>query len=302
MPPAPKDGVDLHIHSSCSDGALTPAQLCIMARGKGLRHIALCDHDTLGGLKAMQEAVQRTNSLLEANPPDTETTTKPMDFIPAVEMSTGRGGYTHILGYGVPLGPSALSQALEVALQRRRERFRQMLRCLEKLGISIPRELLPTFECQAPGRAHLARALVQMGRVSTVPQAFGQYLEEGKPAYVPYNHMPPLEAVGLLRQVGAVPVLAHPCRLSAEGQARLTMIDALRQGGLMGLEVYHPSASRRDIRQLDSFARSQGLLVTGGSDFHAAGDGCAAMGKLPSGWTRVKEDVEALRSSIQAGR
>lgn len=287
----PQEGVkpDLHVHSVFSDGVHDPAALCGLAEKARLTHIALCDHDTIEGLMPMKNAVDAVNRRREK-----EFGPGRLEFLPAVELSAGMDGRTHVLGYGAGLEARALHQALDEAATRRRERFQEMVERLKKLGITLPKEMLPQDKNRPVGRAHLARILVAMGVVRTIRQAFERFLGEGKPAYVPYRHLSAAEAVSLLRDAGTVPVLAHPMRMKLENEALFEMVRSLQGAGLLGLEVYHPSNSQRSIRALESFARRQELLVTGGSDFHGDPGVNAHLGKLPAGWSRCGDDVDQL--------
>jgi predicted metal-dependent phosphoesterase TrpH len=290
-PDLPPVRADLHVHSVFSDGRHTPAQLCDLAHGAGLTHVALCDHDTLSGLNPMQEAVDALGeSLVQAGE-------APMTLLPGVELSTGDTGKLHILGYGVGAGQAKLKEVLAESGKRRLERFQATLRRLRELGIQIPPELLPESLEGPLGRAHVARILVKMGAVRSMGEAFGRYLAEGRPAFVPYRHMTTLEAVDLLLKAGAVPVLAHPCRMNLSQPALFALVESFQEGGLQGLEVYHPSAPGEQIPALDAFARRRGLLVTGGSDFH--GDQRAdELGRLPGDWQTQREDVAALMARM----
>ena len=279
---------DFHVHSTFSDGLYTPQALCHMAVSSKLSHLSLCDHDTLAGLAPMAEALGEHNAA--------EKEAREIFFLPGVEVSTGIHGRIHILGYGADPSNPILRPWMDSALSRRRKRLSQMLDSLSALGIEVPAEDLPAGDTQAAGRAHIARALMKLGIVNTLDQAFGRFLGEGKPAYIPYEHTGAVEAVALLREAHCVPVLAHPARLALSGEMRLALVRSLVDAGLMGIEVFHPSASRRDIRTLESFARKQGLLITGGSDFH--GDTHARLGEVPSGWTSVQEDTFALLSAV----
>lgn len=281
--------VDLHLHSLYSDGLYSPAALCERAAQAGLTHLALCDHDTLEGLAPMGLAVEAMNAQGET----------PLTFFPGVEVSTGEGGRIHVLGYGADSESPLLTQWFEGARERRQKRFEQMLSKLTALGISVPRHLLPSPSHHGPvGRAHLARALIQMGVVTTMAQAFDRYLAEGKPIYVPYDHLSAGEAVALLRKAGCVPVLAHPARLPLATAQRPALIQSLQDQGLLGIEVFHPSASRRDVNELYALAKRQGLLVTGGSDFHGDENTAVRVGTLPAGWTTLQEDVAALQKAL----
>ncbi|MEA5014043.1 MAG: PHP domain-containing protein [Candidatus Limiplasma sp.] len=282
---------DLHVHSTHSDGRYPPRQLCGLAAGAGLTHLALCDHDTLSGLEPMERALEElAESKAGAGEP-------PLVFLPGVELSTGSTGNTHVLGYGVQTGSAELQEALLESKARRLKRFQVTLERLEELGLRIPPELLPPSSGGPLGRAHAARALMGMGAVRTMNEAFDRYLGNGRPAYVPYRRMGTREAVKLLRRVGAVPVLAHPCRIGLPQPALFALVESLQEAGLQGLEVYHPSASKEQIAALEAYARRRGLLVTGGSDFH--GDqGAGDIGKLPQGWHTQGEDVAALMACM----
>lgn len=301
VPGAPVLRVDLHTHSQYSDGLLSPVQLCALAGKTGLTHIALCDHDTLQGLRPMEAAVAAHNQA-RTESPLASTKAHSLTFFPGVELSTGAEGGIHLLGYGVQPQARGLARHMEQMAALRRQRFDAMLQQLSSLRIVIPPESLPAPGHHALGRAHLARALVRLGVVPTPSHAFDRFLARGRPAYVPYPHLSPSQAIQLLCQAGAVPVLAHPCRIPLEGPALFGLIASLQQEGLAGVEVYHPSASRRDIRALEGFARRHSLLVTGGSDYHGDTGHRATLGKLPPGWSHMPEDLAALmeRMSISA--
>ncbi len=290
--------IDLHVHSIHSDGLFSPEALCQMADQKDLTHLALCDHDTLAGLLPMARAVRGLNRLRER-----EGKPGRLVFVPGVELSCGPDGQTHLLGYGASAENPLLAAALAQAALRRKERFGEMRQKLAGLGCHVPQALLPgaeTLERGFPlGRAHLARALVQTGGARTVAEAFDRYLAEGRPAYVPYDHLSALAAANLLKRAGAVPVLAHPKRMKLELSALTGLLQSLREAGLMGLEVYHPSATRRDIRAFEPLARRLGLLVTGGSDFHGDAGSGVQMGKLPGGWLSAPRDMDRLMEYIR---
>ncbi len=286
-------GTDLHTHSTYSDGLLPPEALCALAVRKHVERLALCDHDTTDGLLPMAEAVRAQN----------ERGVK-LSLIPAVELSAGADGRTHILGYGVRAGSQPLAEAIAALRRQREARGARMVEALAGMGVQVPPELIPETRPvgMTIGRPHIARALIHMGLVSTVEQAFGRYLGEGRPAYVPLVHLTATQAVTILRQSGAVPVLAHPARLKLPPQMLEALVEALTGEGLMGVEVYHPSASRGDLRQLLAMARRRGLLITGGSDYHGDAGSRAKLGGVPAGWHSCAADVAALQAAIaQAG-
>ncbi len=283
--------IDLHVHSAYSDGLLSPEALCALALQRRIGTLSLCDHDTVDGLAPLAEAAARCNRVGLR-----------LTAIPGVELSTGEEGRTHILGYGVNPFHPALRQTLTELRRKRRLRLAETTEALRRLGIELPPGSLPDADATGTpvGRPHVARALVAAGIVVTVQQAFDRYLGEGKPAYVPLSHMTAVQAVKLLLAAGAVPVLAHPARTGLPSQTLEALVESLQAEGLLGIEVYHPSASRRDLRMLDAMARRRGLLVTGGSDFHGDRGSRAALGGLPAGWRVWQSDLEDLRSAMAA--
>ncbi len=291
----PGPGVDLHVHSVYSDGRHTPQQLCQLADDAGLAHLALCDHDTLAGIEPMAGAVESLNLRRS------QEGKAPLAFLPGLELSTGDRGTLHVLAYGADPKDACLQDFLQEAEARRQSRFQEMLAKLGALGVEIPSEELPTLSGPL-GRAHIARALQRMGVVKTIQQAFGRYLGEGRAAYVPYAHISATEAVALLKRVRLAPVLAHPCRMGLETTAMLSLIEALQDKGLVGIEVYHPSATPKQTGMLEAFARRQGLLVTGGSDFHGDEGRREALGRWPGQWENREQDVRALYAYIQKVR
>lgn len=288
--------VDLHLHSTFSDGLETPLELCARADGLGLTHIALCDHDTTDGLSELAIGAEAVRAARLQRGDGT-----PFTAFPCVELSSGWGGRTHILGYGLDADDPALRQCLREAEEDRGQRAEKMLGLLKAQGVGIPEELNSVLANPRVGRAHIARALVKTGAVSTVQQAFDRYLAEGRSAYVPRKWMSANRAVQILRDAGALIVLAHPCRLGLDDAALSALVDELSAAGLRGLEVFHPSAGRRDVRALELLARRKGLLVTGGSDYHGDRNTRVRMGRLPSGWRTMRRDVDAMLAAMRRG-
>ena len=285
--------LDLHLHSTFSDGLLTPPALCAHGAAAGLTVLALCDHDTVDGLAPMAAAVEEHNRLFPSG--------APLRFLPAIEVSSGPGGRTHVLGYGADPEDPALRAFLAATVKDRRERAGGILARLRAEGVVLSPEALARLDTPAVGRAHIARELVACGAVHTMAQAFGRYLAEGKSCYVPRKVPTALETVQMLRHAGAVPVLAHPLRLGLEEPAQYMLIRELREAGLLGVEAYHPSADRAGAARLAHFARSQGLLATGGSDFHGDANARVSMGRMPAGWTAWQSDLAALESAARTG-
>ena len=281
--PFPRNGMDLHLHSTFSDGLKTPDELCAMAVKAGLSHLALCDHDTVHGLPAMRLAAQQHQ----------------LELIPGVEISTGKGGKMHILCYGAQVESPVMKAFLDAMAQERIGRAASIMDKLAQEGIEIPAERRASLLSHPTvGRAHIARELIALGTVNTMQQAFDRYLNEGRPAYVPRTQLSTADTVSRLKQMRVLPVLAHPIRSGIELPALHAYIHSLRECGLMGVEAYHPSANARAARMLDGIARQENLLVTGGSDYHGDPGSTVCIGRLPAGWPSRKDDLSALQSAL----
>ena len=244
--------IDLHIHSTFSDGTLTPTQIVEVALAKKLRAIALADHDTISGIAPAQEAAAHSE----------------MCVLPAVEISTTRsGGDVHILGYFIDTEDAKLLEKLRVIRVARLERARKIADRLAELGVVIDFEqLLVEAGPDSIGRPHLATRLTREGYTRSPQEAFARYLARGRPAYVERYRLTPTEAIEVVCQAGGLPVLAHPGLHNAE-----QWIEELVPLGLQGLEAYHVNHSAAQTRHYVWVAQQRGLLVTGGSDSHGPG-------------------------------
>ncbi len=278
--------IDLHIHSTISDGLETPAELCARGYREGLTALALCDHDTVAGVELMEDALRREAQQHPERPP--------LRYLPSIELSTGDGGHAHLLGYGVNTQHEGLLATLAAMQEDRLERTKRMLCLLRKQGIRLGCQAEEQLLRPGTGRAHIARALCEAGVVNTMQQAFDRYLARGKCAYIARRYMPISEGVKLLTAAGATVVLAHPCHLNPDPMALRALITELMEAGLAGLEAFHPSASRQQAPMIESMARSMGLLVTGGSDYHGDQNCSTRMGRMPSGWKNPEEDLQRL--------
>ena len=240
--------VDLHLHSTASDGSRTPAEVIAAAAERGVTTIALCDHDSVGGVAKALFAGRDAG----------------VEVIPAVELTCyHKGRSLHMLAYGVPHESSALLADLQHRRAVRRRHVERILDKLDGLGARLDRESLFATE-GAVGRPHVARALVAAGHVGSTQEAFDVYLRKQRPAYiVPDEPQSPLKAITLMHELGAVAVLAHPA-LDKGHQ----LIGELAAGGLDGLEVYHASHTPGLVTAFLGEARRHGLLITGGSDNH----------------------------------
>lgn len=256
-PPAPST-IDLHTHTTRSDGVVPPAALVQAAADVGVRLLALTDHDTLAGFREVVAA--------DAVPAG-------MTLIPGVEINAivtrdiGLWeGELHILGFGMDPADETFEATLAAQRGRRRERFELTLARLRELDLSIDDQLLDLSgsEDDALGRPTVARALIGAGHATSVQDAFGRLLGWGKPGYVPRSGLGPVEAIEAIRAAGGLPVLAH----FGEAPARLEVVRELAEAGLGGLEVYYRSFDAETVFAVGEVALALGLAPTGGSDYH----------------------------------
>ncbi|HET9948183.1 MAG TPA: PHP domain-containing protein [Longimicrobiales bacterium] len=250
--------LDLHVHSTASDGAWSPAQVVRGAAAGRLDVVAIADHDTAAGF-------------VEAEPVGRELG---VQVVPAIEISSTHGGRdVHILGYFVDPAAPALRQHAERALGRREARMREMLERLRAQAIDIRYEAVEAAagpDRVVIGRPHLARALVSAGHAASVAEAFDSLIGDDKPAFVPTHVLGPADAVRVVAAAGGVPVWAHP-----PAELIDALLPELMRAGLRGLEVYRPKGHRHDVPRLEGLCRSTGLLPTGGSDWHSPEGGTA---------------------------
>jgi len=240
--------LDLHTHSTYSDGQHSPSEIVRMAQGLDLRAIAISDHDTMEGVDDALVAAAGSDLLV----------------LPAVELSVDHGGLElHLLGYYVGHGPdSALSALLAKSRVWRLERAQAIVERLSSRGIEIDWQRLQAIAGEGSiGRPHIAQALIERGVVASVREAFDRYLVEGRPAYVPRQKLVTQQAISAVLAAGGVPVLAHPWGLT-------NLLDELVPMGLEGLEVYYTGYGPERVRLLRRYAREYRLVETGGSDFH----------------------------------
>ncbi len=246
--------IDLHTHSNCSDGALTPAELVARAAAAGVEVLALTDHDTVAGLT-------------EA---DHSAGVHGLRLVPGVEISASwRAQAIHVLGLWIDPASAELRSVLEMQAERRRARMRKICARLEKLGLPGPL-LLAAVEAQPglPTRAHLANAMVAGGHVSRADEAFRRYLGAGKPANVAAE-WPALDVVvGWIRAAGGVAALAHPARYALSAGARRQMLTDFVAAGGGALEVVTGANGAQHVEGVAALAVKYGLMGSVGSDFH----------------------------------
>lgn len=271
---------DLHLHSAASDGVFSPSELARLLQRADVTCIALTDHDTVSGLAEMADAAYDRG----------------LPLITGLEISTEGEKDIHILGYGVRPDDPRLLSFLEEMEEERVHRFFAMGKKLAALSMPLPLEEIKMQADKSIGRPHLARAMVKCGYAASVPEAFARFLGRNCPAYIPRENPPAARVIRFLRECGAIPVLAHPGLMHLPHEQLLPLLHAWQDAGLMGMEVYHP-AHHGEYSLWDRLARREGLLVTGGSDFHAENDARhGSLGATAPFWPSAMEDAWRLYS------
>jgi 3',5'-nucleoside bisphosphate phosphatase len=261
--------VDLHAHSTASDGAASPAALVAAARQVGLAAIALTDHDTVAGVREATAAGTGVR------------------VVPGVELSAvDASGETHLLGLHLA-DLDALDARLAELRDMRRTRAERIVQRLNALGVRVTMDdVLQQAAGGAIGRPHVARALIANGWAGDVRTAFDRYLAAGRPAFVPKDRLSLADAIAMVHRAGGIAVLAHP-----GASATAERLQALVALGLDGVEVRHPSHDEAEIARLLALTERLGLLPSGGSDWHGQPDGSRALGvmRVPTEWLKRQE-------------
>lgn len=281
--------VDLHLHSTRSDGGLSPADLIRLCKEAGLATVALTDHDSTEGVAEAREAAEREGGI---------------DVIAGVELSCDTPlGEVHVLGLYVDVEADELQSFLEGTRRVRKERGRRMVDLLSTAGVKLSFErVMEIADGGAVGRPHLARAMVEAGYVSDTKQAFDLYLGRGCAGYVARSALSPAGAVELLVRNRALPVLAHPLESRVKSGRREIdrldhLISELIAAGLVGIEVHYGDYTPGQVRRLELMARRFGLIACGGSDYHRTG---APGEPMPGSVGPPPEVVDALRRLSRA--
>jgi hypothetical protein len=253
--------IDLHIHSTASDGSLAPLEILHLAEKTGLAAFALTDHDAVDGAREIA-SVNKSVPL----------------FVSGVEISAAPPsrikvfGSFHILGYGFDIDHVELNEALTRQQAARKNRNPQIIARLNEMGIDISLEAVAAASGGPRiGRPHIAALMVEKGYARTIDEAFDNYIGKGKPAYVDKPRIRADAAITRIRSAGGIPVLAHPGLLTVAPPGRINdLIRVLTEMGLGGLEAYYPGHDGAQFEMFSDLARGHGLLVTGGTDFHGA--------------------------------
>jgi hypothetical protein len=274
---------DLHLHTKFSDGTYTPEELTAEAKRCGLAAVALTDHDTIEGCARMATACREAG----------------IEFIPASELTAEQDGEElHLLGYFLNVEHPRLLSELAKFQAVRQERIREMVARINQLNIPLQAEAVFTLaNCRAPGRPHVARALVQAGLCRNLDEAFERFLRKGRPAWVPKYRISAADAIALIHEAGGLAVLAHPGLNKSDD-----VIPALVQAGLDGIECFHTKHSTLMGEHYLEIADHHHLLVTGGSDCHGLNKGKPLIGTIKIPYEHVEHMKDkVLKRAVDAG-
>ncbi|MCD8322738.1 MAG: PHP domain-containing protein [Oscillospiraceae bacterium] len=274
--------IDLHIHTTASDGTDAPQAIVELAHTLGLRAIAVTDHDSVAGIAEAQTAGKALG----------------VEVIAGIEISADyRGNRAHILGYFIDPASPALAPAVNWAVNEREARNEKIVGAMEADGFDISLEALrQAYPDAVLGRPHMAEWLMKKGYVSSVKEAFDRYLGDGMPYYRPRERMPMAQAMEVIAQAGGVPVLAHPFQYGYDEAERTAFIRAAIEAGCQGLEAYYSEHSPVQRQWLLDAAAEYGLKVSGGSDYHGSRKPHIQMGSGIQGSLAVPYEVlERLR-------
>ncbi len=290
--------VDLHLHTQASDGTLSPTELVGLCAERGLRIIAVSDHDSTEGLPEAYAAAERHPGL---------------EIIPAIELSTDvPGSEIHVLGYFIDTGDSSFQRTLTRFREGRHERGRLMVEKLVELGYSISWERVREIAGDAAiGRPHIASAIVEAGYFKYSKDVFDSLIGRNGPAYVERAKLTPEDAIAMLRDNGAVPVMAHPTYSAVKSdrgdvQSLEETLAQLQARGLEGVEVFYGDYTREQVAYLKDIADNLGLIPCGGSDYHCSGNPGepepGSVGPPMQTVARLRESHLRIRSAATAGQ
>jgi predicted metal-dependent phosphoesterase TrpH len=249
--------IDLHTHSTASDGTLSPTELVRQAKDSGLDAIALTDHDTFSGVDEAMAAGRELG----------------IEVIPGCELSLESpegAGWMHVVALWLPPDPTELKAAFDWVIEGRANRNHEIVDKLRTLGINITYEAVAARAKGTVGRPHFAQELLALGVVSSIDEAFKVWLGDNGRAYIPKRKLSPQKAFSILNAVGATSILAHPFALGLRDPEAEALFRDLMDLGLDGIEVYYSEHDEAQTKTYKAMAEKLGLLVSGGSDFHGS--------------------------------
>lgn len=277
--------IDLHMHTTHSDGSYTPRELVRYAKEKHLDCISVTDHDTLSSFGESAEEAKKQG----------------IELIPGVEISAQfEPGTLHILGFFLDPDHAGLRAGLSDIQKARAERNPQIVEQLNRLGVAITyEEVRAESGGKQVGRPHFAKVLLKKGVVKSMQEAFDRYLSKGKPAYIDKRRLSSRDAIRMIHEAGGVAVIAHPKQMRLDEEKLSREFERLVGEGLGGIEVYNSCQNRNEAELYKRLAKRFNLLITGGSDFHGANKPDVDLGYLGEGVEFGYEAVEAMRKSLR---
>ncbi len=260
--------IDLHVHTTASDGTCSPAEVVRIAKEKGLSAIAITDHDTVAGYAEAAAEGERVG----------------LEVVPGMEISTRYLGPVHILGYYLDTKSPVLNEVTDWLVQDRDKRNRKMARLMQEDGLPVDYDEMRERFGAVIGRPHFAEVLVELGLAENVQDAFARYVERGQKYYAARNFLPIERSIRLIREAGGVPVMAHPFQYKLQDAQLRELLDLCVKNGLMGMECRYSGYTEEQVQYLLALAKEYSLVPTGGSDFHgsvkphiALGDGTGGL-------------------------
>ncbi len=276
-----KCNVDLHLHSQASDGSFAAGSVVDMAKDAGIEILSITDHDTIGGQVAAKRRAGEHG----------------LTYFTGVEFSIDFENEMHIIGYCIDIDEKEINLAFGRMVNARNERNPAIVKRLNELGMPLTMEdVIAESSGGTIGRSHIASAMVKKNYVKDHKQAFSRFLSHGKPGYISSKRMKPERAMELILGANGLPVLAHPVSLKA-GENLSGILRYLKEIGLWGVEVYHPSHFSKDTDYFYNLAKKLGLMITGGSDFHGASKPKVSIGDgVRAGCPGLAASVEFMKN------
>ena len=276
--------IDLHVHTTASDGTASPKEAVKLAKEAGLSAIAITDHDTVSGYAEAAEAGKALG----------------VEVVPGIEISTKYGRAVHILGYYIDPNSDKLAPVLEWVVRDRDERNRKMAELMAADGLPVSYEEMHRRFGAVIGRPHFAEVLVELGLAKDIRDAFDRYVEKGQKYYLPRNFLSIERSIEIIREAGGVPVLAHPFQYKLDDAGLRELIEHCMESGLQGMECRYSGYSVEQSKYLGRLAEEYGLIKTGGSDFHGDNKKHISIGAGTGGLEVPYKYLEKLRQTAGA--